>query len=120
MANGNNQVNVPTWANVGIKFVQSVGVPTAFLAVIVYVVGWRLAPPVLDAHVQFLNNTVTTQNKMSDTLTGINDSVEQIVEVEEQTKTFMENVKECHDEQTRALQGHDEKLDVLIDRLEPE
>jgi len=79
-----------------ISFIQSVGVPTAFLAAIFYWLAFILAPPLIQGHTNFLNSSIEIQARIAN-------SVEEIVEIEQDSQDFMAQVEKTHAEHTILL-----------------
>jgi len=75
-----------------LSFIQSVGVPSTLL----FFGLWLIAPPIVKSHVQFLEKTTQTLEVMGKTLEQSNKAIEEIVEIEKNTKQFMEQVRTDH------------------------
>lgn len=118
MANG-----VPAkWKYIG-ETIKLVGAPTIILVMLV----WKIAPPLVDSHTKFLDASTEALPKLTKSIESIPDldeSIKQLViEVEEETQVFMENVNREHQKaaesnrrQEAALDEHDKKLDVVLNR----
>lgn len=91
-------LTVDRWA----QLISSVGVPTIFMGFIMWL-AYVNVPPVVQAHVELLRRTGDTLESMDQTLQQSNAAIEEIVEVQRQTKTFMTRVCEDHDQHTEKL-----------------
>jgi len=112
-----------------ISTIQQVGVPTAFLIALLYLVGWKLGPPVVDGHVKFLDQTTKTLTVMSETLQKtneaidtLNNSVTEIISSENRSLNFMATVETAHkihndklDKANAVLDEQTHKLDVIVE-----
>lgn len=122
-------------AQFALGVIQQLGVPAAALAVVLYLVGWKFGPPIVDGHLQVLRVTSKTleansetlkqmgttleqmadsQNKMAHAQEQLTEAVEtlnrgvgEIIDVERQSKQFMERVANEHG-------THDKKLDEVL------
>lgn len=102
--------DLPQSWKIVINFVQSVGVPVAFLAVIVYWMAFVLAPPILEGHTDFLKNSIATQERVADgvddistSMDDINTTMNEIRTIEQDSQVFMELVQKCHESQNETL-----------------
>lgn len=104
MANGNGNGNglPPQWRGI-IGAVQTVGVPVAFLAVIVYWLAFVLMPPIIEGHTQFLKNSVEAQTRIADSVVDIDETLQEIRVDESERKEFMLSVQESHGVQESKL-----------------
>ena len=92
-----------------ISLIQTLGIPTLFMIFICYL-AWSYIPPVVSAHVRLLERTGDTLEKMDETLQQSNIMIEEVVEVERQTKSF---IAECTEAHTKA-QSTLEKIESAV------
>lgn len=101
-------VTVETW----VRWVQTFGVSTALVAFMCVLV-WRYIPPVVDGHLKLLESTSQTLQKMDETLRQSTTVLQEIVEVQRQTKMFFENVTREHHEMATDLETIKSKIGVM-------
>ena len=126
MAENNNSSG---WAGVVSNLVKTQGAPTVgFLALLVAVcIGLnRFLSPLISSHATFLEASVKAQEKTSDAVeeikkstAGINQTLESIDEVEQETKIFMQQVREEHREANGKLDSIQEDTTEIIDKMPP-
>lgn len=97
---------------------QSVGVPTLLLGFILYA-AWSYLPPVVDGHLMLLRQTGNTLEKMDETLQQSNMVLGEIADIQRSTKTFMQEVQNCHEQQNQKLDLHTEKLEAIEKVVKP-
>lgn len=85
-----------------ISILQTVGIPTLFMIFICYM-GWVYIPPVVQGHVRLLERTGETLEKMDDTLKQSNTMIQEVVDVERQTKAFINSVESAHGKAQQSL-----------------
>ena len=83
---------------------QSVGFPTLLVAFLLYT-AWCYLPPVVQGHVKLLERTGDTLESMDKTLKQSNAILDEVNEVEQSTKTFMEQVMKWHKTRTGAVRS---------------
>lgn len=112
-ANGNGAarwlgVSAETW----VRWLQTFGVSTA-LVFFMCVIAWKYIPPVVDGHLRLLESTSQTLQKMDETLRQSTTVLQEIVEVQRQTKMFFESVTRDHDEMAADLESIKSKIGVM-------
>lgn len=98
--------NGPRWLGVPVSqwatLFQTVGFPTLLICFLLYA-AWCYVPPVVEGHIQLLNKTGETLSKMDLTLQQSNVILQEIVDVERETKKFFHQVESDHNEQKAVL-----------------
>ena len=105
------------WQKLFYEACRTFGVPSVILLVIVYVLGWVVAPPMIDTMKRFFDSTIETQNVLAETQKAIassqqdlaesqsqlvivcreiSQSASSIMESEKATEAFMQDVKKDH------------------------
>jgi len=85
-----------------ISVLQTVGVPTLFM-IFVCVMLWQYVPQVVAGHVQLLERTGATLEKMDETLRQSNVMMKEILSVEQETKGFINKVNADHEKALKSL-----------------
>jgi len=98
-------VSAETW----IRWLQTFGVSTA-LVFFMCVIAWKYIPPVVDGHLRLLESTSQTLQKMDETLRQSTTVLQEIVEVQRQTKMFFESNARDHDEMAANIEQIKAKL----------
>lgn len=101
-------VSAETW----IRWLQTFGVSTA-LVFFMCVLAWKYIPPVVDGHLKLLESTSQTLQKMDETLRQSTTVLQEIVEVQRQTKMFFESVSRDHDKMAADLESIKSKIGVM-------
>lgn len=109
MASGDtNGTNSAKWMGVSaemwVKWFQTVGVSTALVA-FMCMLAWKYVPPVVDGHLRLLESTSQTLSKMDETLRQSNAVLQEIVAVQKQTKTFVEQTTADHRAMADSLEA---------------
>jgi len=102
------------------SFISQVGVPAAFVFALIYLIGWVIAPPLMDAHMKFIGTTTTTMEMMNDTMESIDQtqkdvgtSVDEIRKIEQRSDIFMGIVHDEHQMQLDKLKDiHEDVKDI--------
>ena len=108
--NGNGQV--PPWLRYTCYIVEKVGFPVALIVVIVYLLGFKFGPPIVEGHLTNLEVQTETLKTVTESMDSIDDAVQNIEKIEEESAEFMKAVKSCHDQQ---LQDHADIMDRIDD-----
>jgi len=134
-------------AQVVIGLVQQLGVPATALAIVLYLVGWKFGPPIVDGHLEVLQTTSRTLEANSDTLTKmgdtlnqmassqdkmvdaqgeltesvarLNDGITEIIKVERDSQEFMDKVSREHIEHTEAIRDVDTGVQDVLKHVKP-
>lgn len=101
-------VTVETW----VRWLQTFGVSTA-LVCFMCVIAWKYIPPVVDGHLRLLESTSQTLQKMDETLRQSTTVLQEIVEVQRQTKMFFEGVTREHNKMAADLETIKSKIGVM-------
>jgi hypothetical protein len=104
-------ISIDRWVTI----VQTVGMPTMFMAFVMYL-AWIYIPPVVAGHVELLEKTGQTLDSMDRTLQQSNMILREVNEVEKDTKVFMQGVKVDHEKFCKKLDENGGKLDTVIDQ----
>lgn len=104
-ANGNGSAKwLGVSAEMWVKWFQTVGVSTALVA-FMCLLAWKYVPPVVDGHLRLLESTSQTLSKMDETLRQSNSVLQEIVAVQKQTKTFVEQTTADHRAMADSLEA---------------
>ena len=106
--NGDKIWGIPcTWIS---QFLAQVGIPGGFMFAMIYLIGWVIAPPIIQAHVKFVESTGKTMDKMADTMESIDESQQSVTEsvteirrIEQRNDVFMGIVSEQHQMQLKKM-----------------
>ena len=104
----------PKWFGVPIaqfiSIVQGVGVPTALIGFLCYI-AWIYVPPLVAGHVDLLGTTGDTLKQVTSTLENMDANLknnqvvtDEIIQVQRETKKFMQQVSKDHETQSECLQ----------------
>jgi hypothetical protein len=85
-----------------ISIIQTVGVPLLFMLFVLYLV-WSYLPPVANAHIELLQRTGDTLEKMEGTLKDYNKTIEEFSKLGKETSAFMQTATESHKVQLEKL-----------------
>jgi len=96
---GNNANENVKWFGITVDkwftMIQTIGIPGAFMAFICLGL-YQYVPPVVKAHMNLLDRTGQTLESMDETLQQSNKMLNQIMEVEQSTQAFMDQVLQDH------------------------
>jgi hypothetical protein len=122
--NGNGNGTPKTWQELIWKASMTLGVPTIALAVIILIV-YQTVPEWVQANINTqeslrvnLGKQTDIMEETKDTLTEIERSTQEIVEVEQATKVFMEKVRSDHEQQILHHKQADEVHDLQCQTLQ--
>ena len=85
-----------------VSLLQTVGIPTLFMLFICFML-YQYVPTVVKGHVDLLQRTGDTLEKMDETLKQSSNMVEEIIQVQRETKTFMKQVNIAHEAAQKDL-----------------
>jgi|LSQX01.1.fsa_nt_gb hypothetical protein len=112
------------WQKLFYEACRTFGVPSVILLIIVYVLGWVVAPPMIDTMKKFFDSTIETQNVLAETQKAIarsqqdlaesqaqlvivckeiSQSAASILDSEKATEAFISDVRKDHSNQLDKL-----------------
>lgn len=99
-----NDITLSGWQRFFFELGRTFGVPTLILLIGLYLVGWVLAPPMVDTMKRFFDATIDTQQVMAQTQESIASSQEdlaasqsQLVDVCREISTTTARIMECEE-----------------------
>jgi predicted PurR-regulated permease PerM len=105
--------------------VNKVGFPVLSLIVVVYLVGWKFGPSLVEGHLNFLKTTseaveksAESQTKLNDSMKKINESVSKVIESETVTKDFQDKVETDHQRQIKGIEEVSECVEELTTSID--
>lgn len=105
--------------------ISKVGFPILALTIIIYLIGWKFGPQLVNGHLKFLERTASTVEKTSEaqreisvSVQKVNDSVADVLKHNMSADDFYRKVAADHNSQLKELENVNDNLDNLGEAID--